>query len=1306
MEKRKRKLLQRIIAVLFSVVLVIEMTAGAVTEAKDAETADAGYEVSYSIDGGEWKDANLFDVIWDNNAIKGQNVQIKLLRDITLTTGGTGGNWDSNQQMIGTKDGSKWTIDGCGHTITRGAGCRALFFTAGSSTVTMKNITIDGGAKWSGDDLATRTNSGIKLSGNGALIWVDNGGTLILESGVTLQNSDLGSGFYGAAVTVGGTGNCNGKGNLIIKEGVALKNNRANQGGAICVLNNISELTMEGGTIENNQAGLGGGVLSVGTVEMTGGKIANNYAENAGGVFFNKSFIMSGGEICGNESADNGGGVYCSGNFKMKNSKIANNQASTDTGSGGGVYISSSATLQMEDGIIENNKSASGGGVYNNGKFIMKSSSINGNEITGTTGGGLFVCNGSLNLSGNSVITENKDGKEAANNVYLNSGRTISISDELTEGAKIGVTTKSKPVLNVPVAVTGNNKANYSQYFHCDSGEYQIVNGSDNIIQLAYAVAKPVASPAAGTYTEDQQVTLSTTTEEAEIYYTMDGTEPSKEKGTKYTGAILVKGIEGKSVETVIKAIAIKDGMQDSGILEAVYTIATPVEVKQVIAAGNGSGNWLSGASWDPAANENKMTETSENVYEITYKNVPKGKNYQVRFAVNDSWNLSWGGTFTASSAVTPAITPKVCGVTAGSITFDIDTEAADVILKLDLTGYNGITKEGATFTITLNALHTHSYGSEWKSDSENHWHGCSCGVESEKASHSFGAWTVTKNGRGTKERRCSVCGYKETKVIPVITHTHSFGSEWKSDGINHWHGCSCGAESEKASHSFSEWTVMKQATESEEGLKERKCSVCGYKETESIPVIVHTHSYGSGWGSDSMSHWHECSCGEKSEKASHSFGEWTVTKQATESEEGAKERRCGVCGYKETEVIPKTGGNSSDFGKIETEKEQGENTPDTDFKTSKDDLISAVLLPQEQSLVEAGTDVKITLVTNNIDASVNQSDKQAVIDKADGYEVGQYLDINLYKIIGANKTKVSQTNEKIKIVFAVPDSLKNTDSGKIRNFAVVRVHSGVAELLEDTDNDEATITIETDQFSTYAILYKESSSSIPSAPTPTSKPKPTLMPTSTSEMPSREKQTKNELKLNAQFKVSQPGSNIKVSWGRVSGADGYDVYVQYCGKKFIKKSIIAVKGGKTTKVTVKKINGKTLNLKKNYKVYVFAYKLADGKKTALGKTMIAHIVGKKNTKYTNVKAVKVKKSSYYMKKGKTARIKARTVLVNPGKKQLSDAHAKEFRYATTNKKVAAVSKKGKIKAVGKGICTIYIYARNGYTKKIKVTVK
>ncbi len=59
---------------------------------------------------------------------------------------------------------------------------------------------------------------------------------------------------------------------------------------------------------------------------------------------------------------------------------------------------------------------------------------------------------------------------------------------------------------------------------------------------------------------------------------------------------------------------------------------------------------------------------------------------------------------------------------------------------------------------------------------------------------------------------------------------------------------------------------------------------------------------------------------------------------------------------------------------------------------------------------------------------------------------------------------------------------------------------------------------------------------------------------------------------------------------------------------------------------------------------------MMDGKKVSLGRNIIAHVVGTKNTKYTNVKAVKVKKSSYNLKQGKTAGIKVSAVLVSPSK--------------------------------------------------------
>ena len=199
---------------------------------------------------------------------------------------------------------------------------------------------------------------------------------------------------------------------------------------------------------------------------------------------------------------------------------------------------------------------------------------------------------------------------------------------------------------------------------------------------------------------------------------------------------------------------------------------------------------------------------------------------------------------------------------------------------------------------------------------------------------------------------------------------------------------------------------------------------------------------------------------------------------------------------------------------------------------------------------------------------------------------------------------------------------------------------------------------------------------------------------------------TATGLALNAGLKVTQTGSSIGVKWGKVKGADGYNIYVQYCGSSFTAKSLNQVKSGSKTSLTVKKVNGKKLNLKKNYKVYVEAYKNVNGEKVVMGRSVTAHIVGRKNSKFTNVNGIKLQKNTFTLKTGKTATIYGTTVKVNRYRKQLSDAHAKELRYATSNPSVATVTAKGKIKAVGKGTCTVYVYARNGYTKKVKVTVK
>ena len=133
----------------------------------------------------------------------------------------------------------------------------------------------------------------------------------------------------------------------------------------------------------------------------------------------------------------------------------------------------------------------------------------------------------------------------------------------------------------------------------------------------------------------------------------------------------------------------------------------TNLDIKSINAVGNGDPEedeaWLNGAAWDPAANP--MTEVSEKVYEITFKNVSKFDNYQVKFAANGGWTDSWGGAalnFTPESGV-----EFDAAYNGENLTVNVPYEFADVTLKLDLTNFDYATKAGAKATVTVTEVST-----------------------------------------------------------------------------------------------------------------------------------------------------------------------------------------------------------------------------------------------------------------------------------------------------------------------------------------------------------------------------------------------------------------------------------------------------------------------------------------------------------------------------------------------------------------------------------------------------------------------
>lgn len=183
------------------------------------------------------------------------------------------------------------------------------------------------------------------------------------------------------------------------------------------------------------------------------------------------------------------------------------------------------------------------------------------------------------------------------------------------------------------------------------------------------------------------------------------------------------------------------------------------------------------------------------------------------------------------------------------------------------------------------------------------------------------------------------------------------------------------------------------------------------------------------------------------------------------------------------------------------------------------------------------------------------------------------------------------------------------------------------------------------------------------------------------------------------QARVSQiTENNIKLTWNRVKGADGYEVYGNRCNtRKWIYEYKLkkTIKSGNQRSYIDRKCKKGTY-----YKYMVRAYRIIDGRKVtiAVSKTIHAITNGGKNG---NAKSVKVNKNKITMKAGKTWRIKAKEI-----KQSKPLRHHREVSFESSRPQTAAVSKKGVIKAKKKGKCTIFAYAQSGVYKKIQITVK
>ena len=192
---------------------------------------------------------------------------------------------------------------------------------------------------------------------------------------------------------------------------------------------------------------------------------------------------------------------------------------------------------------------------------------------------------------------------------------------------------------------------------------------------------------------------------------------------------------------------------------------------------------------------------------------------------------------------------------------------------------------------------------------------------------------------------------------------------------------------------------------------------------------------------------------------------------------------------------------------------------------------------------------------------------------------------------------------------------------------------------------------------------------------------------------------------MNAGLNVDCDGSGVLVKWGDTPDAESYEVWAAYCGKNSPSKKIGTLGAGENS-FRFTSLGKKELNPKKSIKVTVLAYRKVNGKKTKIANTITAHAVIDTNPVYSNAAKITLTRSKFSLKAGQKARIKAGEILADKKKKSLGKGHALTFRYASSKDSVATVDKNGTITAVGRGTCTVYVYARNGRARRISVTVK
>ena len=215
--------------------------------------------------------------------------------------------------------------------------------------------------------------------------------------------------------------------------------------------------------------------------------------------------------------------------------------------------------------------------------------------------------------------------------------------------------------------------------------------------------------------------------------------------------------------------------------------------------------------------------------------------------------------------------------------------------------------------------------------------------------------------------------------------------------------------------------------------------------------------------------------------------GEWKLVKEATATENGRQEKTCGRegCGQKMYEVIPATGQSLDEDGtgqgdlRVDLEITQDAPIASGGIYNTKKELLDApgIFSEAEKAAIAEGKEAKVWVEITKTDLA---EEEKAAFEQEAKKTAGEnarlvYFSAELFRQIGENVERISEPGAKIRLTIRIPDELVNTDSTISREYFILRMHDGELTVLNGSfDKDTREYTFETDKFSDYAIVCKD----------------------------------------------------------------------------------------------------------------------------------------------------------------------------------------------------------------------------------------